>query len=72
LQDEGIRLRTCSKCGKPKDPGDFKANRRMRDGLSSWCRRCHNDATARWRERKRVRLTREELEQYRLKMGSAA
>jgi hypothetical protein len=28
----------------------------MRDGLSSWCRRCHADATRRYREANREEL----------------
>jgi hypothetical protein len=26
-------------------------NPKLRDGLSSWCRACHNEATARWRDK---------------------
>jgi hypothetical protein len=28
----------------------FPPNSRMRDGLSSWCRRCHAAAVQRWRD----------------------
>ena len=29
---------------------EFPANERKRSGRSSWCRACHNAATARWRD----------------------
>jgi hypothetical protein len=50
-----VSAKTCRKCGESKDAGEFPANRRMGDGLSSWCRACHNEASARWREKTRVR-----------------
>ena len=42
-------MKTCRKCGKEKKQSEFRLNRRMRDGLSSWCAACHREATRRWR-----------------------
>jgi hypothetical protein len=39
----------CSRCGETGLPDRFPPNSRMRDGLSSWCRRCHAAAVQRWR-----------------------
>src|SRR5262249_38356123 len=41
--------KTCTRCGETKPAGEFPANRRMRDCLSSHCRSCHADSCARWR-----------------------
>jgi hypothetical protein len=41
----------CSRCGENGSSDSFPPNSRMRDGLSSWCRRCHAAAVQRWRER---------------------
>lgn len=30
----------CTKCGLVKEPGDFYASIKRRDGLTSWCRDC--------------------------------
>jgi hypothetical protein len=38
-------VKTCRKCGKDKKQSEFRLNRRMRDGLSSWCAACHREAT---------------------------
>jgi len=48
--------KVCSRCGQRKAAGEFRRNRRNRDGLSSWCAACHNEATRRWREENRDRL----------------
>jgi hypothetical protein len=32
-----------------KNAGEFRRNKRMRDGLSSWCAACHREANRRWR-----------------------
>jgi hypothetical protein len=42
-------MKTCSKCGEGKQEDEFPPNCRLRDGLDSWCRSCHAQATARWR-----------------------
>ena len=41
----------CSKCGKTGSSERFPPNPRTQDGLSSWCRECHNAAVRAWRER---------------------
>jgi len=35
-------MKRCSKCGKMKDHTDFNNNRRTKDGLYSYCRKCDN------------------------------
>ena len=45
--------KACRKCRETKEPVEFRANRRMRDGLSSWYAECHNGASRRWRDRQR-------------------
>jgi hypothetical protein len=45
--------KTCRKCGETKEAVEFRANRRMAGGLSSWCADCHNPASRRWRDRQR-------------------
>ena len=42
--------KTCRQCGERKNGSEFPRNRRMSDGLSSWCGSCHAEATQRWRE----------------------
>jgi hypothetical protein len=42
----------CRKCGEEKPSPAFRSNPRCRDGLSSWCAECHNEATRQWRSRK--------------------
>jgi Stc1 domain len=37
----------CAHCGKSKPMEAFPANRRKRNGLSSWCRDCHDEARER-------------------------
>jgi hypothetical protein len=39
----------CSKCKCTKPAGEFVANARARDRLSSWCRLCQVEATRSWR-----------------------
>ena len=39
-----MKNRTCTKRGEAKEPAEFTGNKRTRDGLSSWCRSCHNEA----------------------------
>ena len=42
--------KTCRKCGQSKDAAEFPPNRRMRDGMHSWCRACMAGASRRWRD----------------------
>ena len=39
-----MKKKTCTRCGKAKEPADFPRDKRMRDGLNSWCWRSHNEA----------------------------
>ncbi len=45
-------MKTCRHCGEQKATDEFPANRRCRDGLSSWCRACHDEASERSRIKK--------------------
>jgi hypothetical protein len=47
---EEVGEKRCRKCGEEKSASAFPRNRRLIDGLSSWCRECHNAATRRWRD----------------------
>jgi hypothetical protein len=49
-------VKVCKHCGQRKEPGKFRRSRRNRDGLSSWCGNCHNEATRRWREANKERI----------------
>jgi hypothetical protein len=55
----GVRIRPkakpCTHCGETKEPSAFPGNKKTRDGLSSWCRGCHNKASREWRRRQRPR-----------------
>jgi hypothetical protein len=39
-------------CDETKLAADFPPNRHATDGLSSWCRECHYEATRRWKARR--------------------
>jgi hypothetical protein len=39
-----MKNKACTRCGDAKEPAEFPRNKRTRDGLSSWCRSCHNEA----------------------------
>lgn len=58
--------KTCRHCGETKRAAEFRRNERTRDGLSSWCAACHNEASRRWREKRRE-LVAEALEARRRK-----
>jgi hypothetical protein len=42
-------MKTCRNCQEQKPQAEFRRNQQSRDGLSSWCGSCHNEATRRWR-----------------------
>lgn len=44
--------KVCRHCGVAKDEALFPPNPRTRDGLSSWCSECHNEAS--WRSREKA------------------
>jgi hypothetical protein len=50
LAEQTARDKACTKCGATKPLTEFRPNRRMRDGRSSWCSDCHVAATRAWRE----------------------
>ena len=44
----------CAKCHRRLDVELFPRNRKLSDGLSSWCRECHAEATRAWRAKQRA------------------
>lgn len=44
---------TCTKCGEEKPALAFPPEKAKKNGLSSWCRDCHGEATARWLRRQK-------------------
>jgi hypothetical protein len=48
-------MKVCRHCGEQKATGEFPANRRCSDGLSPWCRLCHNEASSCSREKRAER-----------------
>ena len=65
-------MKTCSKCMAEKQLGDFSKSKRNSDGLSSWCRDCHNESSK--IRSKKIRLTeqgRARLRSLNLKWGKA-
>ena len=40
-------MKICTKCGLDKSDDEFPKDRRHKTGLSSWCRLCHKEASAR-------------------------
>jgi hypothetical protein len=53
---ESAAILVCKRCKGEKPPNEFPANDRKRNGRSSWCRECHNEATAAWRGRNPERI----------------
>ena len=56
----------CRKCEFTLPESNFRPNKNMRSGLSSWCRRCHVEATKEWRARKRQEKLEAQRERSRL------
>jgi hypothetical protein len=48
-------MKVCRHCGEQKATDEFPANRRCSDGLSPWCRLCHNEASDRSRTKRAER-----------------
>jgi 5-methylcytosine-specific restriction endonuclease McrA len=46
----------CTSCGQSLPPAEFHRQPRKVNGLSSWCKSCHNAGTQRWRADNRVPL----------------
>lgn len=42
--------RRCSRCKERKFVNKFSKNRYQRDGLSSWCKKCHNEYIREWQK----------------------
>jgi hypothetical protein len=42
----------CRHCDETKPLAEFPPNHHVKDGLSSWCRGCHYDATRQWKARR--------------------
>jgi hypothetical protein len=57
VRHEAGAMKVCRHCERELPASEFPANRRTRDGLSSWCKACHYAATRAWRER--IALARE-------------
>lgn len=44
-------MKTCTKCGMPKEIEEFQENKRYKDGRSTWCKECHKAASTVSRKR---------------------
>jgi hypothetical protein len=49
-------VKVCKHCGQRKKAAKFPRNRRSGDGLSSWYKDCHLEATRRWRAEHREEI----------------
>ena len=49
-----VKEKLCRKCGETKISTAFPPNPKVRDGLSSWCRACHNAAVRACNAKKRA------------------
>jgi len=38
-----MKTKVCNKCGKEKPISEFHKNRNSKDGLNSWCKKCHKE-----------------------------
>lgn len=41
-------MKQCKKCAELKDLSEFNKDKRSKDGLSYWCRKCHNKQKNQW------------------------
>jgi hypothetical protein len=46
----------CTRCQRWLPAGAFPRNSRLLDGLDSWCKECHVEATKQWRAEHRAEL----------------
>ena len=44
-------MKTCSKCKKTLPLVRFKKDKNRKDGLSSWCKKCHSDDVVKYQKR---------------------
>ena len=54
----------CTKCSEWLPFSAFPKNKRMFNGISSHCRKCHRAATKEWRDRNRDEINRARREAY--------
>ena len=50
---DALTGRCCLKCGKEKEAHEFRKNRRYLNGLTSWCKTCHEEYRRHWRIKNR-------------------
>lgn len=46
-----MSTKICTNCGIKKDVSEFPKNKKSKDGLHSWCRKCHNEKTKEWQKK---------------------
>ena len=46
----GYGVKRCSKCGLAKDESEFHKNKRRKDGLQDWCKKCKLVLQRKYRE----------------------
>jgi DNA-directed RNA polymerase subunit RPC12/RpoP len=51
-----IATRTCTKCRKQKDVGQFGKNKRLKGGMSYWCLDCWREYHAEYRIENRYKI----------------
>jgi hypothetical protein len=61
---DGMDTKRCRHCREYKPATDFPQDIMVSDGLSSWCRSCHNEATRAWRARKKAEYLRSKEERH--------
>lgn len=49
-------MKKCRRCGENKPAADFKRDVRYKDGISSFCRKCHSEASRAWQKANPERL----------------
>lgn len=61
-----IETKKCSKCGEEKDLIYFRKDRRKKDGLYVWCKKCSSENNVKWQRENREKQ-RQFLKTYREK-----
>lgn len=49
-------MKRCTKCGEEKPLSEFEKEKRKKDGMSSWCLKCHNEQKRRYRAANREKM----------------
>jgi superfamily II helicase len=57
LMNNQPKTKQCRHCGRRKPAKQFPRAKKMKDGLSSWCRKCHAEAVRRTLRKKARRTT---------------